>query len=761
MGGFLFMWKYPKLFDVLIVGAGHAGCEAAHAAARMGVQTALLTMNLDTIGKMSCNPSVGGTAKGHIVREIDALGGLMGKVADRRSIQFRMLNASKGPAVRSPRSQADKALYAQEMKFRLEKTVNLEIKQGTIESLVVEGGRIIGVTTQEGIQYQAKTVILSSGTFMRGLLHIGQTHFSGGRGGDKAATGLSPCLELLGFQLGRLKTGTPPRINRRSIDFSKCEVQFGDENVRFSYDEPEEKMEQMPCHITYTTPETHAVIHQNLHRSPMYGSGTIKGIGPRYCPSIEDKVVRFANKDRHQIFLEPEGLTTEEVYVNGISSSLPFDVQLQMIHSCVGLEKAEIMRAAYAIEYDYVKSDQIYSTLETKRIEGLFLAGQVNGTTGYEEAAGQGLIAGINAACKSLSKAPFIMKRSESYIGVMIDDLIRFDVTEPYRMFTSRAEHRLLLRQDNADLRLRPLAYALGMVNKEQFDRAIEKQQTIDREKERLGTIFKLIEGRGMSLAQLICRPDWTYAGLLKHFPEQVIDFGPDVNTQIELYLKYAGYIERQQKDVAKLEHLDAIRIPRELQYDAIVGLGTEARQKFTRFTPENLGQASRISGITPADISILLIVLQKRYKESMSKPITLPTLLIVTDNPSIRFWVKKQLNEEFFILNAESAQEALDALNARLDFIIVDAAFEKCAALDLCKQLSQLTQKWIVPILLVTGRLKKSFRDRAIEAGVTDFLSDQLDVEELKMRIAQGRKTASARQKTEDIALKLKKRMQ
>ncbi len=611
--GFFYMWKYPKIFDVLVVGAGHAGCEAAHAAARMGAQTVLLTMNLDTIGKMSCNPSIGGTAKGHIVREIDALGGLMGKVADRRSIQFRMLNASKGPAVRSPRSQADKTMYAQEMKFRLEKCANLEIKQGTTESLVVEGGRVVGVRTQEGIEYQARCVILSSGTFMRGLLHIGQTNFSGGRGGDKAAMGLSPCLESLGFVLGRLKTGTPPRINRRSIDFSKCEVQHGDEGVSFSYDEPEERMAQIPCHITYTTPETHEVIRQNLHRSPMYGSGTIKGVGPRYCPSIEDKVVRFADKDRHQIFLEPEGLTTEEVYVNGISSSLPFDVQLDLIHSCVGLEKAEVMRAAYAIEYDFVKSDQIYPTLETKRVEGLFLAGQVNGTTGYEEAAGQGLIAGINAACKCLGKEPFVMKRSDSYIGVMIDDLIRFDLSEPYRMFTSRAEHRLLLRQDNADLRLRPLAYELGMVSREQYDRAIQKQETIASETARLSKVFKTIDGRGTSLAQLICRPDWTYEQALRSYPDQMVDFGPDVNVQIELYLKYAGYIERQKKDIAKLEDLDNVRISRDFPFDQVVGLRTEARQKFARFTPENLGQASRISGITPADISILLIALQKR----------------------------------------------------------------------------------------------------------------------------------------------------
>ncbi|MBS0624754.1 MAG: tRNA uridine-5-carboxymethylaminomethyl(34) synthesis enzyme MnmG [Verrucomicrobia bacterium] len=606
------MWKYPKEYDVLVIGAGHAGCEAAHASARMGAETLLLTMNLDTIGKMSCNPSVGGTAKGHIVREIDAMGGLMGKVADRTSIQFRMLNASKGPAVRSPRSQADKAAYALEMKFRLEKTEHLEIKQGTTEALIVENGRILGVTTQEGIEYRAKNVVISSGTFMRGLLHIGQTNFSGGRGGDKASMGLSPSLEALGFQLGRLKTGTPPRINRRSVDFSKCEEQPGDEGVYFSYDEPEIRMPQVPCHITYTTPDTHEIIRNNLHRSPLF-AGTIKGVGPRYCPSIEDKVVRFGDKERHQIFLEPEGLTTQEIYVNGISSSLPFDVQLDVIHSVIGLEKAEVMRPAYAIEYDYVKSDQVYPTLETKLVEGLFLAGQINGTTGYEEAAGQGLIAGINAACKALGKPSFSLKRSDGYIGVMIDDLIRFELTEPYRMFTSRAEHRLLLRQDNADLRLRPIAYELGMISRDQYDRSVLKQQTIDQETERLSKVFKTIDGKGTNLAQLICRPDWTYQMALTSFPEVIADFGTDLNQQIELELKYAGYIERQQKEVAKLENLDAVKIPKDFDYASVVGLRTEARQKLARFTPENLGQASRISGVSPADISILLIALQKR----------------------------------------------------------------------------------------------------------------------------------------------------
>lgn len=621
------MWKYPKKYDVIVMGAGHAGCEAALASARMGADTLLLTMNLDTIGKMSCNPAVGGIAKGHMVREIDALGGEMGKVTDSTGIQFRMLNSTKGPAVWAPRAQADKAAYQLEMKHRLEKTPHLDIKQGTIEDLIVENDKISGVITKEGIIYYCSALVISSGTFLRGLLHIGETNYSGGRAGDQPAVGLSACLIRLGLTLGRLKTGTPPRVNKRSIDYTHTEEQPGDPGVKFSFDEePVQRLPQVSCHITYTTEDTKKIILANIHRSPMY-SGKITGVGPRYCPSIEDKIVRFADKARHQIFLEPEGLKTEEVYVNGVSSSLPFDVQLEFIKSIPALRNAEIMRPAYAIEYDYVVSGQIDNSLECKSIEGLFLAGQINGTSGYEEAAGQGIIAGINAVNRVRGKPPLILKRSEAYIGVMIDDLVTKGLDEPYRMFTSRAEHRLLLRQDNADLRLRQYGYELGLIDASRHAKLKYKEKMIKEESERLEKIYRQIDGKGYSLAQLLCRPENSYASLLRDFSDVMKDHGEDINFQIELNLKYAGYIQRQTSDVAKLAHIENIKIPKGFNFESVIGLRNEARQKLSKSNPANLGQASRISGVSPADISVLMIALMRRTsKEVVEEDLSPPT---------------------------------------------------------------------------------------------------------------------------------------
>ncbi|MEC8307155.1 MAG: tRNA uridine-5-carboxymethylaminomethyl(34) synthesis enzyme MnmG [Chlamydiota bacterium] len=600
------MWTYPQPFDIIVIGGGHAGAEAAHAAASMGASTLLLTLNLDAIGKMSCNPAIGGTAKGHIVREIDALGGIMGKIADRSAIQWRMLNRSKGPAVHAPRAQCDRWAYQQAMKWHLEQTENLTIQQGQVLSLESEGGAISGVTTQEGVHYRCRSVILSSGTFMRGLCHIGEARSQGGRMGEKPSNALSEALIERGHSLGRLKTGTPPRLDGRTLDTRQMEEQPSEGGVAFSFDGPEPSLENLSCHIAYTTPEAHALIAENIHRSPIY-SGAIESAGPRYCPSIEDKVHRFPGRERHQLFIEPEGLRTHEVYLNGLSSSLPFEIQERVLKEIPGLEKAVIMRPGYAIEYDYLTSGQIDMTLQSRSLPGLYFAGQINGTTGYEEAAAQGLMAGINAALKMRGGEPFLLGREEAYIGVMIDDLLVMKLEEPYRMFTSRAERRLLLRQDNADIRLREYGIHLGLIGGE---RATQHRHKVASIEGALRALHQYREG-GETLYHLLKRPGGEYASLSRRHPEALPPLPPSWGELIERDVKFSGYIEREKKEAQKLQHIDSYQIPDDFDYVGMLGLRNEAREQLLSHRPHTLGQASRLSGVSPADISLLMVRLR------------------------------------------------------------------------------------------------------------------------------------------------------